>query len=80
MARVTGILPGFCKSASLEEIEKHGFVLTPGRYVGAAISEESTEEFMERFKKLSHELKALSVKSNELQAEIDKNLSALAGE
>ncbi len=30
-------LPGFCKSADLEEdISKHGHVLTPGRYVGAA--------------------------------------------
>ena len=28
-------VPGFCKSASLEEIRKHGHVLTPGRYVGA---------------------------------------------
>ena len=28
-------LPGFCRSASLEEIRKHGHVLTPGRYVGA---------------------------------------------
>ena len=30
-------IPGFCKSASLEEIRKHGHVLTPGRYVGANI-------------------------------------------
>ena len=29
------IVPGFCKSATLEEIRKHGHVLTPGRYVGA---------------------------------------------
>ncbi|WP_297471546.1 N-6 DNA methylase, partial [Acidithiobacillus sp.] len=27
---------GFCKSASMEDIRKHGHVLTPGRYVGAA--------------------------------------------
>ena len=29
-------VPGFCKSATLEEMRKHGHVLTPGRYVGAA--------------------------------------------
>lgn len=29
-------MPGFCKSATLEDIRKHGHVLTPGRYVGAA--------------------------------------------
>ena len=28
-------VPGFCKSAALEEVRKHGHVLTPGRYVGA---------------------------------------------
>ena len=28
-------VPGFCKAATLEEIRKHGHVLTPGRYVGA---------------------------------------------
>src|SRR5690606_36674970 len=33
-------VPGFCKSATLDEIRKHGHVLTPGRYVGAAEQEE----------------------------------------
>ena len=28
-------VPGFCKSATLEEVRTHGHVLTPGRYVGA---------------------------------------------
>ena len=37
---------GFCKSASLEEIEKNGFVLTPGRYVGADTDEFDEEEFL----------------------------------
>ena len=33
-------IPGFCKSAKLEEVRKHGHVLTPGRYVGAEAQEE----------------------------------------
>jgi type I restriction enzyme M protein len=36
-------VPGFCKSATLEEIGKHGHVLTPGRYVGAAAQEDDGE-------------------------------------
>jgi len=33
-------VPGFCKSATLEEVRKHGHVLTPGRYVGAEVQED----------------------------------------
>ena len=29
-------VPGFCRNATLDEVRKHGHVLTPGRYVGAA--------------------------------------------
>jgi type I restriction enzyme M protein len=38
-------IPGFCKSAPLDEICKHGFVLTPGRYVGAEAQEADAEPF-----------------------------------
>ena len=38
-------VPGFCKSATLEEMRKHGHVLTPGRYVGAAPQEDDGEPF-----------------------------------
>ena len=40
--------PGFCKSAALEEIRKHGHVLTPGRYVGAAPQEDDGSPFKRR--------------------------------
>ena len=70
---------GFCKSVSLEEIERNGFVLTPGRYVGAEISDEATEEFMERFQDLSKKLRSLNVKGESLQIEIDRSLDLLLG-
>jgi type I restriction enzyme M protein len=41
-------VPGFCKNATLEEIRKHGHVLTPGRYVGAEAQEDDGEPFEEK--------------------------------
>ena len=46
-------VPGFCKSSTLEEIRKHGHVLTPGRYVGAAPQEDDGEPFEEKMTRLS---------------------------
>ena len=46
-------VPGFCKSASLEEVRKHGHVLTPGRYVGAAPQEDDGEPFGEKMARLT---------------------------
>ena len=43
---------GFCKSATLEEIRKHGHVLTPGRYVGAEAQEDDGEPFDDKMKRL----------------------------
>ena len=44
--------PGFCKAAKLDEITRHGYVLTPGRYVGAAAVEEDDEPFEEKMQRL----------------------------
>ena len=41
-------VPGFCKAAKLEDIRKHGHVLTPGRYVGAEAAEDDGEPFRRR--------------------------------
>lgn len=48
--------PGFCKSAGLEEVRSHSYVLTPGRYVGAADADDDGVSFMERFEGLRYAL------------------------
>jgi type I restriction enzyme M protein len=49
-------IPGFCKATTTAEIERHGFVLTPGRYVGAEEQEDDDEPFAEKFPRLVTEL------------------------
>jgi len=49
-------IPGFCKSAKIEGIAKHGFVLMPGRYVGAEEQEDDGEPFAEKYPRLLAEL------------------------
>ena len=70
-------IPGFCKSATLEEIEKHGHVLTPGRYVGAAEVEDDGEPFVEKMQRLTAELQECFGESDKLQARIKTNLEGL---
>lgn len=60
--------PGFCYSADLEKVREHGYVLTPGRYVGAVEAEEEAAELVaERIGKLTAELYGLFDKSAELE-------------
>src|SRR5437899_1387433 len=71
-------IPGFCKSATLGEIRKQQWILTPGRYVGAAKGEEEDQEtFDTRMKRLIHELLEQTVHGQKLDAEIRKNLDSL---
>src|SRR3989344_4867589 len=70
-------VPGFCKSAKLEEIEKHGFILTPGRYVGAETEEEDSEAFEEKMKRLTAELSEQMKEGQKLDEEIKKNLAGI---
>jgi type I restriction enzyme M protein len=70
-------IPGFCKSASLDEIAAHGFVLTPGRYVGAEAVEDDGEPFDEKMPRLVAELRAQFVESTELERAINANLKGL---
>ena len=71
---------GFCKSAKLDEIQKHGFILTPGRYVGAVELEEDDEVFDEKMKRLTSELSEQFKKSHDLEKQIQKNLKGLGYE
>jgi type I restriction enzyme M protein len=63
-------VPGFCKSTPLEEIKAHGYVLTPGRYVGAADIEEDEMPFAERFASLKAKLNEQFVRSDQLTGTI----------
>jgi type I restriction enzyme M protein len=65
---------GFCKAAKIEEVEKNGFVLTPGRYVGSDYVEEDDEVFEEKMKRITAELSEQFKQSKELEEIIKKNL------
>ena len=66
--------PGFCKAATLKEIQTHGHVLTPGRYVGAEEIEDDGISFEEKMAELSAELYEQMAEAEELDATIKKIL------
>ncbi len=68
---------GFCKAAKLDDIRKHGHVLTPGRYVGAAAAEEDGEPFEEKMKRLTATLREQQAEAAKLDAAIAANLKEL---
>ena len=70
-------VPGFCKSASLEDMRKHGHVLTPGRYVGAEAAEDDGEPFAEKMRRLSATLQEQQAEAAKLDAAIATNLKEL---
>jgi len=71
---------GFCYSAELADIEKHDFVLTPGRYVGAVEQEDDGEPFAEKMARLTEQLKGQFVESAKLEVGIRGNLKGLGYE
>jgi type I restriction enzyme M protein len=70
--------PGFCKAASLDQIRSHGFVLTPGRYVGAADVEDDGVPFAEKFAGLREQLEAQFAEGRKLEKEITATLGGFA--
>lgn len=72
--------PGFCKSVTIEDIRKAGYVLTPGRYVGIKPEEDDGIPFEEKMKKLKNELEEYFKQSRELEEKIRENLGKLNDE
>ncbi|GEM_PF-1727516 len=68
-------IKGFCKSASIAEIEKHNFVLTPGRYVGIPDEVEDGVSFEEKMGALTADLAAQMNEGLALEAEIKIQLA-----
>jgi type I restriction enzyme M protein len=70
-------IPGFCKSATTDEIAEHGYALTPGRYVGAEEAEEDTEPFEQKMARLTATLEQQFAESAHLESAIRANLKGL---
>ncbi|AHF00656.1 DNA methyltransferase [Thiomicrospira aerophila AL3] len=70
-------IPGLVFSASLDDIKKHDYVLTPGRYVGAAEVEDDGEPFSDKMTRLTAQLSKQFKESDRLEAEIKTNLAGL---
>ena len=68
---------GYCKKATLEEIESNDYVLTPGRYVGTEEVEDDGIPFEEKMKTLTEELSNQFKQSNKLDEEIKRVLGAI---
>ncbi len=68
---------GFCRSADLDELRHHGYVLTPGRYVGTEAEADDGEPFAEKMQRLTDDLFAQFDEGQVLEERIRNNLSAL---
>ena len=70
-------IPGFCKSATLDDIRQHNYVLTPGRDVGAEEVEDDGVLFEDKMQRLTETLGEQMDEGNRLDAAIWKNLKEL---
>ena len=71
---------GFCAVATLQDIAKQDYILTPGRYVGIEEQADDGEPFEEKMARLTSELSGLFAKSHELEEEIRRKLGAIGYE
>ncbi len=73
-------VPGFCKVATVKEIEAQGWSLNPGRYVGVAPGEDvSDEDFKAQFGALNEEFEKLTAEARKLEKVIGKNAAEILG-
>lgn len=73
-------IKGFCKSATLEEVEKHSFVLTPGRYVGIPDEEDDGIPFEDKMNDLIMILAQQIEKEKELDEQLKEQLAKVSFE
>jgi putative type I restriction-modification system, M subunit len=71
---------GFCSVATIQDIAKQDYVLTPGRYVGIEEKEDDGEPFEEKMTRLTSELSDMFERSHELEDEIRRKLGAIGYE
>jgi type I restriction enzyme M protein len=67
-------IQGFCKSATLKDVEDNNYVLTPGRYVGTEDVEDDGVSFEEKISGITENLRVHFQQSIELQERIKENL------
>ena len=70
-------MPGFCIAGTLDDVRKHGHVLTPGRYVGAEAAEDDIERFDEKMTRLTATLSQQQADASDLDAAIATSLKEL---
>jgi type I restriction enzyme M protein len=70
-------IAGFCKSATIDEVQANSYVLTPGRYVGTEEVEDDGIPFEEKMNVLTTKLSEQFAKSDELEIQIKENLKSI---
>lgn len=70
-------IKGFCVEATLDDIRRNDYILTPGRYVGVADAEEDDEAFEEKMDRLTNELSKLFEDGDQLQEEVKVQLKGI---
>lgn len=69
--------PGFCKAATIQEIEDNNWTLNPGRYVGVRTGEIVNIDFIAEFEKLTEDLELLASEAQELRETINANANSI---